>query len=293
MRHFMEPVSANKDKKIRSEISDQFSFFYVFQMNKLNIKHHIRSLTNCSLTWWHSLDSDWMRTGVQDSSDITEGHSQHRCPSNLQDDVAHRGSAPGGGRDERELAIVSPAPDGQPQLPRATGAAAQRDEALLHLQTTQRMKFSQEMVHLRCHCRRCTFRYLGAPVQLLHRRFRHGGWAADTRTQEVTERAQQQTSWAHADRWSELNAGRMTHGSAVAAPWSRSRSPHIKKNWSFNFCPDSNSHLHSWIKIQIQFFSFPINWSINVSLFSAREDSERLKRTTVIWINSFRILLER
>lgn len=39
MRHFMEPVSANKDKQIRSEISDQFSFFYVFQMNKLNIKH--------------------------------------------------------------------------------------------------------------------------------------------------------------------------------------------------------------------------------------------------------------
>lgn len=81
-------------------------------------------------TWRHGLDSDWMRAGVEDPPDVAQRHPQHGRAADLQDDVTHGGPAPMGRRDERELAVVGAAPDGQAQLP---GGSAQWDEALLHL----------------------------------------------------------------------------------------------------------------------------------------------------------------
>lgn len=72
-----------------------------------------------------------MRAGVEDPSDVTEGHPQHGRPADLQDDVPHRGPAPMGCRDKREFAVVGPASDGQAQFP---GDPSQWDKALLDLQ---------------------------------------------------------------------------------------------------------------------------------------------------------------
>lgn len=90
-----------------------------------------------------------------------------------------------GYRDKRELAIVGPAPDGQTEL---SGGAAQRDEALLDLQTRQTWRTTSHMTVAAERVYVPLKRYLRAPVQLLHRRFRHGGRAADRKKQTVTDK---------------------------------------------------------------------------------------------------------